>query len=61
MPAFLEHALRKEARKKGKSGKSADRYVYGTMNNMGTMKGSKETSKGRAMERKHEQDGRKGK
>lgn len=56
MPAFLEKALEKEAVKKGKKGKAFDRYVYGAMNNMGAMKGSKETAKGRAMERKHKKD-----
>ena len=54
MPAFLEHALRKSVRKAGKTGKAADRYVYGSMNRMGAMHGSKETARGRAMERKHE-------
>ena len=56
MPAFLEAKLRKEARAKGKKGKAEDRYVFGAMNNMGAMKGSKETAKGKAMERKHERD-----
>ena len=53
MPKFLENKLRKEAAKSGLTGKTADRYVYGTMNNMGAMRGSQETAKGRAMERKH--------
>ena len=53
MPAFLEARLKKAAAKKGFSGKRADRYVYGAMNNMGAMRGSKETAKGRRMERKH--------
>ena len=56
MPAFLEAKLRKEARSKGKKGRAADRYVYGAMNNMGAMKGSKETAKGKAMQRKHERE-----
>ena len=54
MPKFIEKRLRAEAAKQGKSGKAADRYVYGAMNNMGAMHGSKETAKGRAMEKKHE-------
>ena len=54
MPEFLEKRLKAEAKKKGKSGPSADRYVYGTMNNMGAMSGNKTTAKGRAMQKKHE-------
>ena len=53
MPAFLEKALEKEAVKKGFKGKRKDKYVYGSMNNIGAMHGSKETAKGAAMERKH--------
>jgi hypothetical protein len=53
MPAFLEAKLKTQAAKKGFSGKKADRYVYGAMNNLGAMRGSKETAKGRRMERKH--------
>ena len=54
MPKFLENKLKAEAAKEGKTGKAADRYVYGAMNNMGAMRGSKETAKGAAMEQKHE-------
>jgi len=57
MPEFLEKQLKKAAAKKGKSGKAADRYVYGAMNNMGAMKGNKETAKGRAMQKKHDDKG----
>ena len=53
MPKFLEKKLKKEAKAKGKTGKAADKYVYGAMNNMGAMKGNKETAKGRKMEQKH--------
>lgn len=53
MPSFLEAKLRREAHKKGKHGRAADKYVYGAMNNMGAMHGNKETAHGRAMERKH--------
>lgn len=53
MPAFLESKLKAGAAKAGKTGRAADRYVYGAMNNMGAMRGNKETAKGRAMERKH--------
>lgn len=61
MPQFLEDDLREAANKKGFKGKRADRYVYGAMNNMGAMRGSKETAKGAAMERKHESDVKAGK
>lgn len=54
MPKFLEDTLRSQAHAEGKSGRAADRYVYGTMNNMGAMHGNRETAKGRSMERKHE-------
>ena len=53
MPAFLESKLRESAADKGFSGKRADRYVYGAMNNMGAMRGNKETAKGKRMEKKH--------
>ena len=33
--------------------KKAAKYVYGAMNNMGAMKGNKETAKGKAMQKKH--------
>ena len=53
MPAFLEKKLKAEASKKGFTGKRAAKYVYGAMNNMGAMKGNKETAKGRSMQKKH--------
>ncbi|MCU1338834.1 MAG: hypothetical protein JWO19_4415 [Bryobacterales bacterium] len=53
MPAFLEAKLKQSAEKKGFSGKRADKYAYGAMNNLGAMRGSKETAKGKRMERKH--------
>lgn len=53
MPEFLIADLKRFAAKKGKSGKDADRYVYGAMNNMGAMRGNKETAKGREMDEKH--------
>lgn len=59
MPKFLENALRHEAKKRGMTGEHADRYVYGAMNNMGAMHGSKETAKGKRMESKHERDTKK--
>lgn len=54
MPKFLEDKLQAEAAKKGFSGHSAARYVYGAMNDMGAMHGNQETAKGEAMERKHQ-------
>jgi hypothetical protein len=56
MPKFLEERLEEEAEKKGFTGKRKDKYVYGAMNNMGAMRGSKTTAKGEAMEEKHEKD-----
>jgi hypothetical protein len=56
MPKFLEDELRRAAKKAGKTGKEADRYIYGAMNNIGAVRGNKETAKGRAMEKKHEED-----
>ena len=53
MPAFLEAKLKKAAAAKGFSGRKADAYVYGTMNNLGAMKGNKETAKGKRMQKKH--------
>ena len=54
MPKFLEDKLRAEAAAKGKTGRQADRYVYGTMNAMGAMLGNQETAKGAQMEATHE-------
>lgn len=56
MPKFLEADLRQEAAKKGFTGRRADRYVYGGLNNMGAMHGNKETAKGAAMDAKHAAD-----
>ena len=47
MPKFLEEKLRKEYG-------DNPHAIYGTMNKLGAMRGSKETKKGRAMEKKHE-------
>lgn len=54
MPAFLEKLLLKSGRKKGFSGERLDHYVYGGMNNLGAMHGSKITEKGEEMQRKHD-------
>lgn len=56
MPAFLENKLRQEASRKGFSGKRAARYIYGGLNNLGAMRGNKETAKGREFDRKHKRD-----
>lgn len=50
MPQFLEAKLRKNVPR----GADPDRYVYGAMNNMGAMKGSKVTKKGKRMQAKHD-------
>ena len=56
MPKFLEDKLKQEASKKGYTGDRADRYIYGTMNRVGAMRGNKETAKGAAMDEQHQQD-----
>lgn len=53
MPKFLENKLKAAAATKGFKGKRADRYVYGALNNMGAMRGNKETAKGARMAAKH--------
>jgi len=52
MPAFLEKKLAAEYGAKNKHA------IFGTMNAIGAMHGSKETAKGRAMEAKHERNTR---
>ncbi len=51
MPEFLERKLKAEY--PGNPG-----AVYGTLNSLGYMKGSRETAKGRAAQAKHERDAR---
>jgi len=46
MPQFLINKLKKEY-------PGNNSAVYGTLNNIGAMHGSKETAKGREMDRKH--------
>ena len=46
MPKFLENKLKKEYGNNPKA-------IYGTMNKMGYMKGSKTTAKGKMAEKKH--------
>ena len=50
MPRELEAKLKRSAKKKGFKGKRADRYVYGALNNMGHMRGSEMTDRGREAE-----------
>ena len=47
MPKFLEEKLKKEYG-------DNDHAIYGTLNKLGYMKGSKETKKGKLAEKKHE-------
>ena len=47
MPEFLEKKLKKEYG-------DNPHAIYGTMNKLGMMKGSRETAKGRKAEAKHE-------
>lgn len=54
MPKFLEDKLRAEYG-------NNPHAIFGTMNAIGAMKGNKTTPKGKAMERKHEEDQKKGK
>src|SRR5579863_5472391 len=56
MPKFLEDILKRTAAKKGFTGKRAARYVFGAMNDIGAMRGNKETAKGAAMDVKHARD-----
>lgn len=48
MPKFLEEKLKKEYG-------DNPHAIYGTMNKIGAMKGSKETKKGKHMEEEHEE------
>ena len=52
MPRFLEQKLRANV----PAGVNAEHYIYGALNNMGAMKGNKETAKGKRMQKKHERD-----
>lgn len=48
MPAFLENDLKKEYG-------DNPRAIFGTMNKIGAMRGNKETAKGAAMQKLHDQ------
>lgn len=56
MPQFLINKLKKAAKAKGMKGRQAAAYTYGTLQNMGAIRGNKETAKGRAMDAKHLRD-----
>lgn len=56
MPKGIEKKLRSQFAAKGKSGKALDHAVYGTLNKIGAMHGSKETAAGARMETKFEKD-----
>jgi hypothetical protein len=49
MPKFLENKLKSEYG-------NNPRAIYGTLNKLGAMRGSKETPKGKAMQVKHVKD-----
>jgi hypothetical protein len=50
--AKAERALKKSATRHGLKGKRAAAYIYGTLNNIGLMKGSKITRRGRSPAKK---------
>ena len=53
MPKALERKLKREARKKGLTGKRADAYTYGTLRKTGwTPSTQKKTSRKRTVKRK---------
>lgn len=54
MPKFLENILRREYSVKGKRGRALNHAIYGTMNAVGAMRGSKTTAKGERMQAKHD-------
>lgn len=56
MPKFLERKLASEAASKGMTGEQRARYVYGTLNHLGAMRGNQDTPKGRAMQATHARD-----
>ena len=54
MPKFLEQKLRAEYG-------DNPRAIYGTLNNLGMMRGNKETARGKAADKKHARDVKQGK
>ena len=56
MPKKIISAIKKGYKGKGLSEKQVNKRVYGALNNMGFMKGSKETRKGQRAERKYTKD-----
>lgn len=53
MPRSLENILKQAAAAKGFTGRQADRYTYGALNNEGMMQGNVETPKGARADAKH--------
>ena len=56
MPKQIEAVIRRSAEKKGLTGRRADAYTYGTLNDIGAVHGNKETAKGAKMEKKYIRD-----
>ena len=56
MPKAIEAKIRRGYRKRGLSGSKLDNAVYGTLNKLGFMRGSKITKKGAKAESKYKRD-----
>ena len=56
MPKAIEQKIRAGYKGKGMSEKEVNKRVYGALNNMGFMKGSKVTKKGQKAEAKYKRD-----
>lgn len=56
MPKKIIAKIKKGYKGKGLSEKEVNKRVYGALNNMGFMKGSKETKKGKKAEAKYSRD-----
>ena len=56
MPKHIINAMKKGYKGKGLSEKEVNKRVYGHLNKMGFMKGSKETKKGVKAEKKYSRD-----
>lgn len=48
MPKELEEKLKRSGKKKGFVGKRLNKYIYGTMNKLGLMKGNKTSKKSKS-------------
>lgn len=56
MPKNIENKIKSGYKGKGLSEKEINKRVYGALNNMGLMKGSKITKKGQRAEKKYNKD-----